>query len=87
MLGWIQNALVVIVDILFIVIHATVADIDGILVEDFSKIVVIRKLFVYQCEESCPILVLTFLLNGGLIQRMLFQMSVSPFGSRGWLVV
>ena len=34
--GWIQNALVVIVDNLFSVIHAAVADLDGIAIEDFS---------------------------------------------------
>ena len=37
---------------LFIVIHATVAYLDGIAVEDFSKVVVFRKVFVYQGEES-----------------------------------
>ena len=52
MLGWIQIALVVIVDILFIVIHATVAYLDGIAVGDFSKLVVFRKVFAYQGEES-----------------------------------
>ena len=34
--GWIQNALVVVVDNLFSVIHAAVADLDGIAIEDFS---------------------------------------------------
>ena len=36
--GWIQDALVVIVDNLFSIIHATVADLDGVLIEDFSEI-------------------------------------------------
>ena len=36
-----------VVDNLFGVIHATVADLDGISVEDFSKFVVFRKVFVY----------------------------------------
>ena len=45
--GWIQNALVVIVDNLFSVIHAAVADLDGIAIEDFSKLVVFREVFVY----------------------------------------
>ena len=36
-----------VVDNLFSVIHATVADLNGIAVEDFSKFVVFRKVFVY----------------------------------------
>ena len=47
MLGWVQNELVVVVDNLFSVIHATVADLYGIAVEDFSKLVVFRKVLVY----------------------------------------
>ena len=34
--GWIQNALVVIVDNLFSVFHTAVADLDGIVIEDSS---------------------------------------------------
>jgi len=45
--GWIQNALAVIVDNLFSVIPATLADLDGIAVEDFSKLVVLRKVLVF----------------------------------------
>ena len=47
MLGWIRNALVVIVDNLFSVIHATAVDLDGIAIKDFSELVVFRKVFVY----------------------------------------
>ncbi len=47
MLGCVQNELVVVVDNLFSVIHATVAYLDGIAVEDLSKLVVFRKVFVY----------------------------------------
>ena len=36
-----------IVDDLFSVIHAAVADLDGIAIEDFSKLVVFREVFVY----------------------------------------
>ena len=42
-----KNALVVIVDHLFSVIHATVADLDGIAIKDFSELVFFRKVFVY----------------------------------------
>ena len=41
MLGWIRNALVVIVDNLFSVIHATVADLDGITIKEHK----LRKIF------------------------------------------
>ena len=39
--------LVVVVDNLLGVIHATVADLDSIAVEDFSELVIFRKVFVY----------------------------------------
>ena len=45
--GCIQDTLVVVVDNLFSVIHATVADLDGIAVEDFSEFVLFREVFVY----------------------------------------
>ena len=37
MFGCIQDTLVVVVDNLFSVIHATVANLDGIAAEDFSE--------------------------------------------------
>ena len=36
-----------VVNNLFSVIHATVADLDGIAVEDFSEFVLFREVFVY----------------------------------------
>ena len=39
--------LVVVIDNLFSVIHATVAYLDGIAVGGFSKLVVFRKVFIY----------------------------------------
>ena len=47
MFGRIQNTLVVVVNNLFSVIHATVADLDGVSVEDFSKLVVFREVLIY----------------------------------------
>ena len=41
------STLVVVVDNLFSVIHPTVADLDGIAVEDFSEFVLFREVFVY----------------------------------------
>ena len=45
MFGFIQDTLVVVVDNLFSVIQATVTDLDGIMVEDFSKFVLFREVF------------------------------------------
>ena len=42
-----QDTLFVVVDNLFSVIHATVTDLDGIAVEDFSEFVLFREVFVY----------------------------------------
>ena len=39
---------VAVVDNLLSVIHASVADLDGIAAEDFSKLVIFREVFVYQ---------------------------------------
>ena len=38
---------VVVVDNLLSVIHATVTDLDGVAVEDFSELVIFREVFVY----------------------------------------
>ena len=46
MFGCIQDTLFVVVDNLFSVIHATVTDLDGIAVEDFSEFVLFREVFV-----------------------------------------
>ena len=45
MFGCIQDTLVVVVDNLFSVIHATVTDLDSIAVEDFSEFVLFREVF------------------------------------------
>ena len=47
MFGGIQDTFVVVIDNLFSVIHATVAYLDGIAVEDFSEFVLFREVFVY----------------------------------------
>ena len=41
-----------VVDNLFSVIHATVPDLDGIAVKNFSEFVLLREVFVYKGEES-----------------------------------
>ena len=41
-----------VVDNLFSLIHATVADIDSIAIEDFSELVLFLEVFVYKGKES-----------------------------------
>ena len=43
--GW--DAFVMVVDYLFRVVHATVIDLDGVSVEDFSELVIFGKVLVY----------------------------------------
>ena len=59
---------VVVVDDLFSVIHTAVADFDCVTIKDFSNFVVFWEVLLYYGKES----VLTFLLNGGLYQSILF---------------
>ena len=40
-------AFVMVIDYLFRVVHAAVTDLDGVSVEDFSELVIFRKLLVY----------------------------------------
>ena len=41
-----------VVDDLFRVVHAAVTDLDGVAIEDFSKLVVSREVIVYKGKES-----------------------------------
>ena len=63
---------VVVVDDLFSVIHAAVADFDCVTIKDFSNLWSFGKCSSTVARNLCLILVLTFLLNGGLYQCMLF---------------
>ena len=44
--------LVVVFDNLLSVIYATVTDLDGVAVQDFSELVILREVFVYYGGES-----------------------------------
>ena len=63
---------VVVVDDLFSVIHAAVADFDCVTIKDLSNLWSFGKCSSTVARNLCLILVLTFLLNGGLNQCMLF---------------
>ena len=60
-----------VVDYSFHVVHAAVTNLDVVSVEDFSELVIFGKVLAYQGGEFGPMLVLVFLLKGGLYQRML----------------
>ena len=57
---------------LFRIVHAAVAYLDGASVEYFTEFVVFRKHSFTKDRNRWPMFVLTFLLNGGLYQRILF---------------
>ena len=40
-----------VIDYLFRVVHAAVTDVDGVSVEDFSQLVIVGKVLVYQGVE------------------------------------
>ena len=60
-----------VVDYQFRAIHVAVTNRDGVAIKDFSKIVAFRCLST-RAMNRCPMLLLTFLLNGRLYQSMLF---------------
>ena len=62
-----------VVDDLFSVIHAAVTDLDCVTIKDFLRLWSFRKCLSTRARNLCPILVLTFLLNEGLYQKMLFR--------------
>ena len=66
-----EDAFVMVVDYLFRVVHAAVTDLDGVSVEDFLSLRSLGKCLSTRARNLCPMLVLVFLLKGGLYQRML----------------
>ena len=87
MFGCIQDTLVVVVDNLFSVIHATVTDLDGIVVEDFSEFVLFREVFVYKGEESVTDVGVDVFAEWGVVPEDVVALSVSPFSSCSRFVV
>ena len=53
---------------LFRVVHTAITDLDGVSLEDFSEHVIFGR-----ARNLCLMLVLVFLLKGGLYQRMLLR--------------
>ena len=82
------NAFVVVVDDLFSVIHATVTDLDYVLrLKIFLSLWSFGKCLSTRARNLCPILVLTLLLNGGVVPEYVVPLPVFSVVSRGWFVV
>ena len=62
-----------VVDNLSSIAHAAVADPNDVEVTCFPQFVTVGKCFFIRVRKLCPILLVTFLLYGGLNQRMLFR--------------
>ena len=70
-----------VVDNLFSVIHATVADLDGIAVEDFCEFIRFREVFVYWGEESVNDVGVDVFAEWGIVPEDVVALSVSLFSS------
>ena len=62
-----------VVDNLSSIAHAAVADLNGVAVNIFFSLLPLGKCLFIRVRKLCPILLVTFLLYGGLYQRMLFR--------------
>ena len=59
----------------------TVADLDGIAVEDFFEFVLFREVFVYEGEESVTDVGVDVFAEWGVVPEDVVALSVSPFSS------
>ena len=84
---WVQDAFVVVVDDLFRVFHAPVTELDGVAIEDFSKLVVSRKVIVYQGKESVSDVGANILAEWGVVPEYVVPLSVFSLGRYIWFVV
>ena len=78
--------LVVVVDNLLSVIHATVADLYGIAVEDFSELVIFREVFVYRDDGFMTDISVDIFAEWRVVPKDV-ALSGSSFSSRDGFVV
>ena len=82
-----QDSFVVVVNDLFCIVHAAVADLDCVSVEDFKKLMVFRELFVYQREEFIPDVSAGFLAERWVVPEDVVALTVlAPLRVR-WFIV
>ena len=78
---------VVVVDDLFSVIHAAVADFDCVTIKGLSNFVVFGKCLSTMARNLCRIVVLTFLLNEGVLSAYVVLLTVFSFVSCGCFIM
>ena len=76
-----------VVDYLFRVVHAAVTDLDGVSVEDFSELVIFRKVLVYQGEEFVSDVDAGVLAKRRVVTEDVIALSVFPFACFDYLFV
>ena len=76
-----------VVDYLLSVIHAAVTDLDGIAIEDFSKLVIFREVFVNLGEESVTDVSVDIFAEWRVVPEDVVMLSVFPYSSRCRFVV
>ena len=79
--------LIVVFNNLLRVIHATVINLDGVAVEDFSELVIFREVFVYQGEESVADIGVDIFAEWRVVPEDVVMLSVFPFSSRDQFVM
>ena len=78
---------VVVVDDLFSVIHAAVADFDCVTIKDFSNFVVFWEVLLYYGKESVSDIGAYIFAEWGVVPEYVVLLSVFSFVSCGWLVM
>ena len=76
-----------VVDHLLSVINAAVTDLDGIAIEDFSKLVIFREVFVNLGEESVTDISVDIFAEWRVVPEDVVTLSVFLFSSHCWFVV
>ena len=69
------------------VVHAAVTDLDGVAIEDFSKLVVFREAIVFLSKESVSDVGANIFAEWGVVPEYVVPLPVFSLGRRIWFVV
>ena len=72
---------------MFRIVHAAITDLDGVAIEDFSKLVVSREVIVYYGKESVSHVGANIFAEWGVVPEYVVPLSVFSLGGRIWFVV
>ena len=75
-----------VIDYLFRVVHATVTDLDSVSVEDFSQLVIFRKVLVFQGEAFVSDVGTGVFAKGRVVPEDVVALSVFTFVCFGYIV-